>query len=145
MAKVHAKFVADESGLARALTGPQGAAVLLAAKAGRQIEAQAKNNAPVDSGLLRDNTRSGAAPKVSGMRVTTDVTAHQDYAAAVHQGVTGGKIIVPKQAKALRFFVGGREVFAKSVRQGSQRPRPFLFNAAKSVGGRLGFKVSRVP
>ena len=144
MAKVHAKFVADESGLARALTGPQGAAVLLAARAGRQITTQSVENAPVDTGKLHQNI-SASNPRVTGMRVELEVTAHQEYAAAVHQGVTGGKIIRPKHAKALRFHIGGREVFATSVRQGSQRPRPFMLNAAKTVGARLGFTVSRVP
>ena len=144
MAKVHGKFVADEAGLARALTGPQGAAVLLAARAGRQIKAQAVTNAPVDTGKLQQNIYPDT-PRVTGMRVELEVTAHQEYAAAVHQGVTGGKVIRPKHAKALRFHIGGREVFAKSVRQGAQKPRPFLLNAAKTVGARLGFTVSRVP
>ena len=60
MAKVNARFLADNSGMARAMTGPQGAATLLAARAARQIEAQAKTNAPVSTGggTLRNRTQS---------------------------------------------------------------------------------------
>ena len=147
MAKVNARFLADKSGLARAMTGPQGAATLLAARAARQTEAQAKTNAPVSTGggTLRNRIEADVAPKVTGMVVTSGVTANANYSIYVHQGVRGGKIIVPKQAKALRFVVGGREVFAKSVRQGAQKARPFLYNGAKTAAGRLGFTVSRVP
>lgn len=147
MAKVHAKFTADRSGLAQALTGPQGAATLLAAQAARRTEAQAKTNAPVSTGggNLRNQIRADVAPKVSGLKVTSGVTANANYSIYVHEGVRGGKIIRPKQAKALRFFIGGREVFAKSVRQGAQKPRPFLLNGAKQGAGGLGFTVSRVP
>lgn len=147
MAKVNARVLADNSGLARAMTGPQGAATLLAARAARQIEAQAKTNAPVSTGggTLRNRIEADVAPKVTGLKVESGVTANANYSLYVHEGVRGGKIIVPKQAKALRFVVGGRVVFAKSVKQGAQRPRPYLFNATKTVGARLGFITSRVP
>lgn len=39
--------------------------------------------------------------------------------AAQEYGTTGGKIIVPKKAAALRFMAGGKVVFSKRVRQGA--------------------------
>lgn len=145
MAEARAKFVLDRNGLRQELTGPQGKAVLLAARMARQVAGQAKTGAPVKTGALSQNIHPDPMPTVSGMRVTTKVEALQDYAMAVHEGVRGGKVIYPKKAKALRFQIGGRTVFAKSVVQGPQKGRPFLLNAAKTVGARLGFRVDGVP
>lgn len=161
MARVSSRFVADKSGLAKALTGPQGAATTLAMRMARQTTNDAKMKAPVDRGVLRNSISADPAPRVEGMRVTTSVTASANYALPVHEGVKGGKIITPRQtgmplsyrggkikagdARALKFQIGGRTVFARSVVQGSQKARPFLLNGAKQAGARLGFDVSGVP
>lgn len=145
MARAGRRFVADTQGLARALTGPQGAATGLALRMARQTVNAAKMKAPVDSGILRNSIAADPAPRVEGLRVTTRVEASANYAAFVHDGVKGGNIIRPVNASALKFQIGGRTVFARSVRQGPQKARPFLLNGAKEAGARLGFGVSGVP
>lgn len=145
MADARARFVTDRAGLARALTGPQGAATTLAMRMARQTANAAKMKAPVDKGVLRNSISADPAPRVEGMRVTTSVTASANYALPVHEGVKGGKIIRPVKARALKFQIGDRTVFARSVVQGSQRARPFLLNGAKQAGARLGFDVRGVP
>lgn len=161
MSKSRAVFTVDQQGMAKALTGPQGEATLLVARAARQVENSAKMKSPVDKGVLRNSISADPSPKVSGLKVTSGVTASANYAMAVHEGVKGGKIITPKAgsyalayrsgairpgtARALAFQIGGRTVFAASVKQGAQKARPFLRNAATETAGRLGFKVSDVP
>lgn len=145
MARARGKFVLDQSGIREVLVGPRGEAVKLAARMARETERNAKTGAPVKTGKLAQRTEADAMPKVSGMRVTTKVEAKQNYSIYVHEGVRGGKVIVPKTAKALRFQIGGRTVFAKSVVQGSQKARPFLLNGARTAGAKLGFKVDGVP
>lgn len=145
MADARARFVTDQGGLARALTGPQGAATTLAMRMARQTTNAAKMKAPVDSGILRNSIAADPAPRVNGLRVETKVEASANYAAPVHNGVRGGNIIRPVNAKALKFQIGARTVFAQSVKQGKQKARPFLLNGAKQAGARLGFDVRGVP
>lgn len=145
MADARARFVTDQGGLARALTGPQGAATTLAMRMARQTTNAAKMKAPVDSGILRISIAADPAPRVTGLRVETKVEASANYALPVHEGVKGGNVIRPVKAQALKFQIGGRTVFARSVVQGRQRARPFLLNGAKEAGARLGFDVRGVP
>lgn len=142
---VSGKFVINAGGLAQAVTGPQGAAVQHALRIGRAVTNSAKMKAPVDKGVLRNSIRYDAAPTVEGMKVSMRVAATANYARFVHDGVKGGNVIRPKNARALRFHIGGREVFARSVVQGPQKARPFLLNAAKEEAPRLGFTVAGVP
>lgn len=145
MADARARFVTNRDGLARALTGPQGAATTLAMRMARQTTNAAKMKAPVDSGILRNSIAADPAPRVNGLRVETKVEASANYAAPVHNGVRGGNVIRPVKAQALKFQIGGRTVFARSVVQGPQKARPFLLNGAKEAGARLGFDVRGVP
>lgn len=101
----------------------------------RRTDAQAKVNVPVKTGHLGRSIREDPQRWVGPFHVTGGVTAHADYAAAVHNGRNGnGRFIYPRKAKALR-FIGrdGKVVFASRVRMGSTRPRPFLLNAARQV------------
>lgn len=142
---ISTKFTLNRGGLAQAVTGPQGAAVLHALRAGRLIANSAKMKAPVDKGVLRNSISYDPAPTVAGMKVTTRVTASANYAKYVHDGVKGGNVIRPKNGQFLKFQIGGREVFARSVVQGPQKARPFLRNAAEEQAPRLGFSVGSVP
>lgn len=100
----------------------------------RQIDAQAKVNVPVRTGFLGRSIREDPQHWPGPLHVSGGVTAHARYAAAVHNGRNGnGRFIYPRTAKALRFVVGGRVVFASRVRMGSTPPRPFLLNAARQV------------
>lgn len=98
----------------------------------RQIATQAKQDAPVRTGHLGRSIREDPQRMLGPFHVTGGVTAHAKYAAAVHQG-SRPHLIRPRRAKALHFFVGGREVFTKLVRHPGSRARPFLLNAAARV------------
>lgn len=98
----------------------------------RKIATQAKQDVPVRTGHLGRSIREDPQRFVGPFHVTGGVTAHARYAAAVHQG-SRPHLIRPRRAKALHFFVGGREVFTKLVRHPGVRARPFLLGAAVRV------------
>lgn len=108
---------------------------LLARKAAsitRQIAAQAKADVPVRTGNLGRSIQEDPIRFVGPFRVETGVTARANYAAAVHEG-TKPHVIKPRNASVLAFPIGGKMVFAKSVRHPGTRARPFLRNAAERV------------
>lgn len=74
---------------------------------------------PVDSGKLL------AANRYSRNNNVVTIENTQDYAAPVHEGSRPHKI-VPKKAKALKFNVGGRTIFAKSVWHPGTTANPFI-------------------
>ena len=103
-----------------------------AASITRRIVAQARQNAPVRTGNLARSIEADPIRFVGPFRIDTGVTAHANYAAAVHEG-TRPHVIRPRVARALRFEMDGRVVFAKSVQHPGTRARPFLRNAADEV------------
>ena len=66
-------------------------------------------------------------------------TAHARYAGFVHEG-TRPHVIFPRRARALRFNVAGRTVFAAKVNHPGTKPRPFLREAAAEVAARERFR-----
>lgn len=100
----------------------------------RRIANQARADVPVRTGNLGRSIREDPINFVGPFRVESGVTAHADYAAAVHEG-TRPHVIRPRRAKALAFDIGGRKVFATEVHHPGTRPRPFLRNAAERVIG----------
>ena len=116
------------------------AALILVRKAQRTILNSAQMKSPVDTGHLRQTHRSGGI-RISGGRVTTEVVATAPYAVPVHQGSRKHRI-EPKNKKLLSWKPkGGARVFASSVMHPGSKPRPWLINAAKAEGPRLGFVV----
>ena len=116
------------------------AALILVRKAQRTILNSAKTKSPVDTGHLRQTHRPGGI-RVSGGRVTTEVVATAPYAVPVHQGSRKHRI-EPKNKKLLSWKPkGGARVFAASVMHPGSKPRPWLINAAKAEGPRLGFVI----
>ncbi|EHI13143.1 hypothetical protein [Mycolicibacterium thermoresistibile] len=98
----------------------------------RRIATQARADVPVLTGHLGRSIRE-LPIKVSGPRVVTGgVEATADYAAPVHEG-SAAHVIRPRKAKALRFQIGGRTVFARMVRHPGTKARPFLRNAAQRI------------
>lgn len=88
------------------------------------VQEQAKKTAPKDTGnYIRNISYDGK----------NTVTAHANYSAAIEYGITSPVIIRPKSAKALRFTVGGKVVYAKFVQQKTRRPNPVMRNAARSA------------
>lgn len=99
----------------------------------RRIANQARADTPVRTGNLGRSVGEGQIRVAAARVVTGSVHATAEYAAAVHEGRRAGVVIVPRRAKALRFVVGGRVVFAARVVTGAVKARPFLRNAALRI------------
>lgn len=142
MAKAEVTLKIEQAEMTRLLVGGSGEATKLVLKATRAISNAAKVKSPVDTGVLRNSIRQDPLPRTSGLSVTSHVEATSKYAMSVHEGQKA-HVITPKNARALRFTVGGRVVFAKSVNHPGSKGRPFLRNAMEEEGKRLGFVVTR--
>ena len=101
----------------------------------RQIANQARADVPVLTGNLGRTIRERSITQPAPLIVEGGVDAggrDAPYAPFVHQG-TRPHVIMPRNARALRFEVGGRTVFARRVNHPGTRARPFLKNAADRV------------
>lgn len=98
----------------------------------RRVANQARADVPVRTGHLGQTIGEGPITFTGPRTVHGSVHATADYALYVHEG-TRPHLIRPKRAKALRFNIGGRTVFARLVRHPGTRARPFLRNAALRV------------
>jgi Bacteriophage HK97-gp10, putative tail-component len=105
----------------------------------RQVMNRAKVLAPVDTGRLRASIRIERRTFL-GLRARYTIGSDLNYAAMVHDG-TRPHVIRPRRAKALRFRVGGRVVFARVVRHPGTRGRPFLDRALREVTAARGYSV----
>lgn len=103
----------------------------------RSVEYRAKGYAPVRSAALKRaigtwygrfngelEARVGANPAPGNYKV--------GYAIYMHRG-TRPHVILPRQAKALRFVVNGRIVYAAKVNHPGTRPRPYLTRSMREV------------
>ena len=71
-------------------------------------------------------TREGIRKiRVSKDKISAEFGSKVPYAPA-HEYGTGPYEILPTKAKALRFMIGGQEVFAKSVKHPGLKAKPFL-------------------
>ncbi|MGA6208056.1 hypothetical protein ACPESR_25215 [Nocardia testacea] len=131
----------DRNQLAHQLTGPQGVLVRTVAIVSRRVESNASQRAPVDTGNMRRMIRQDPIT-VSGLTASGGVTSHANYSAAVHNG-SGPYVIRPRRAKALRFQIGGRTIFAAKVNHPGTRGRPFLANAAAEEAARIGARFEQ--
>lgn len=128
-------------GAVRLLVGPNGAVVNRVVTFLRRTTNRAKLNSPVDTGYLRNSHRYDP-PVVNGLRVSGEVRATANYAAALHDG-TAERVIRPVNGKALAFpGRDGELIFRRSVRMPARPGRPWLLNAARAEGPRLGFNVT---
>ena len=98
----------------------------------RQVAADARTNAPVDTGRMAQAIKEDPIESPTPFRVIGGVTSHAPYSIYVHQG-TAPHVIRPRNASALRFKAGGETVFASSVNHPGTRARPFLTNAVARV------------
>ncbi|QNL30149.1 tail assembly chaperone [Gordonia phage Mariokart] len=98
----------------------------------RKIANQARQRVPVRTGNLGRSILEDPVTMAGPFRVEGGVTAHAHYAAAVEKG-TRPHVIRARNADALHFKVGGRDIFAREVHHPGTRPRPFLQNAADQV------------
>jgi hypothetical protein len=98
----------------------------------RRIVDEAKRRVPVRTAELRDSIAE-VPPTMSGRTlIKGSVIATAPHAQFVHDG-TQPHVIRARNASALVFQVGGRTIFAKSVRHPGTRARPFLREAADAV------------
>src|SRR5687768_7984981 len=98
----------------------------------RTVSATAKTLAPVRTGALKASIHPDPVRRTGPWRIESGVSADAPYAAPVHEGARP-HVIRPRNARALRFEVGGRVVFARRVNHPGNRANPFLSNAAHRV------------
>lgn len=141
MADVRSQLVVNRAQLQQVLTGPQSAAVQGVSRLQRRVLATAKMRSPVRYGVLR-NSHVAEPIRVTGMKVSTSVSATANYARAVHEG-TRPHVIRPNTAKVLSWQGPRGRIFAREVLHPGTRPRPWLRLALNEEAGRLGFTVGQ--
>lgn len=107
--------------------------------AGRQVVNRAKVLAPVDTGRLRASIE-GRLNRTWTLRPQFTVGSNVEYAPMVHDG-TRPHIIRPRNARALRFVVGGQVVYARVVHHPGTAARPFLDRALREVTASRGYRI----
>lgn len=127
---------------------------------------------PVDNGTLRAQNKMRVLA-AQGKKVTGEVFNELSYAAAVHDGhaaytvrpkpkiITvrakkgkalrfriGGKTVFRRSVrmqKPLRFKIGGRVVYAQSARIPARRGRPWIYRALLEIAVPRGYKITGKP
>lgn len=105
--------------------------------------ARARILAPVDTGRLRSSGRIEYT-STFGFRPKATVIFDVDYAAVVNDG-SRPHVIRPRRAKALRFRIGGRIVYATYVNHPGTKGTKFLDRAVSDVLRGAGWNVTRTP
>lgn len=95
---------------------------------GQRTEANAKRRVNVRTGALKRSI--GHSISRRGVLVRLLVFARARHARWVHDG-TRPHMIRPRRARALRFEVGGRIVFAQRVNHPGYKGNPFLRDAVR--------------
>lgn len=103
----------------------------------KEVHDRAVEYAPVRTGFLRQNITYS----VEGL--TGRVVSEAPYSAFVEFG-TRPHFIYPRRAKALRFEVGDRVIFARYVRHPSTSGQFYMRRALEDCLRRLGEIVSRL-
>lgn len=96
------------------------------------VSTVAKGLAPVRTGRLKASIHPDPVRRSGPWSISTGVSADAPYAAPVHEGARP-HVIRPRNARALRFEINGRVIFARRVNHPGQRAQPFLTNAAHRV------------
>jgi hypothetical protein len=96
------------------------------------VSTVAKGLAPVRTGRLKASIHPDPVRRSGPWSIRTGVSADAPYAAPVHEGARP-HVIRPRNARALRFEINGRVIFARRVNHPGQRAQPFLTNAAHRV------------
>lgn len=96
------------------------------------VSSVAKGLAPVRTGRLKASIHPDAVRRTGPWSLNTGISADAPYAAPVHEGARA-HVIRPRNARALRFEIDGRVVFARRVNHPGQRAQPFLRNAVHRV------------
>lgn len=97
-----------------------------------RVASTARQIAPERSGELKRLIRPDAVRRVGPWSLASGVSSLAPYSAPVHEGARP-HVIRPRNARALRFMVGDRVVFARRVNHPGNAPNPFLRNAVHRV------------
>lgn len=99
---------------------------------GRLLVEEAKNEAPVKTGTLRNSIRFAVRQQgARGMRLEVTAGNRQRPPVVVKTILFGSKphVIKPKRAKMLRFVSKGKTVFARRVKHPGTNPNNFMERA----------------
>ena len=121
-------FEQISSRLGRSRTLVLGALNRTLRRAGAHFVPALKSRTPVRTGKLRASTRFQLKGTDESMRVEVRQGARSAAGVMYRPFVTGGTRpheIRPVNAKALRFNIGGRTVFAKRVNHPGTKPNPY--------------------
>jgi len=106
-------------------------------EASRQVVNRARVLAKVRTGRLRSSVRA-ESPRIFSLRGSVKVGSDLEYAGFVNDGTRAHKIRA-RNAKALRFNVGGKIVFVKSVNHPGTKGDHFLDRALRDVAAQRGY------
>jgi hypothetical protein len=128
---VSTSFALDRTRMERMLRLPGGLVYRNMERRVRRVETEAKRRAPGSMGDgIRVQIQRGPGGEFRGViRSTHHATVFVLYGTGLY-GPTGRRI-TPVRAKALRFVLGGRVVFAKSVK--GQRSNNFLAESLRAA------------
>lgn len=94
-------------------------------------ERELKDNSPVDSGEMREATKTDVSARFGGITVTA--TVDTDYAEMVSGG-TRPHVITPRTARALRFVASsGEVVYAQRVNHPGAQPEGWWNDATRRL------------
>lgn len=129
MARYEVAFKPDESAIEDIRFNPSGMVGRDLKRRVRTLEFRARTSAGFRTGALKASIGSNPPePTVTGDRgggLQMKTGSPLRYAAAHHEGAKA-HIIRPRRARALRFMVAGRIVFASRVRHPGNKPNPYL-------------------
>ena len=128
----------DRADLRRAI---RGASMSELRQVGPRVVNRAKILAPVDTGRLRAAIGPPKYSRTWTLRPRVTIEVNVDYASFVHDG-TRPHVIRPRNARALRFMVGGQVVYARVVHHPGTRARPFLDRAVREVTSGRNYRIT---
>jgi hypothetical protein len=125
-------YRANRAGIDHLLYDRSGPVQLFVANTGRKIEGNARRRVGVKSGETKASIGSRLTPgRPKGYNLEVFATSK---VALMHHDGTRAHIIRPRNAKVLRFTVGGAVVFAQEVHHPGTKPNRFLLDAMKDEG-----------
>ena len=130
------RYTPNQSGIEQVLFSPNGITGAHVQQVANRVAASAKARVGVKSTDLRATIRAGPTPVRRGKGLTIEVVAGGDgvnYALWHHEG-TRPHVIRPRNARVLRFQVGGATVFATRVNHPGTRPNRYLTDALRDAG-----------
>lgn len=139
MAVGRATLILSDKEIRRTFSDPASAPRLLVARLASRTAERGRAEAPARTGALRNSIQAEPTTLV-GDQIRSGVRVAAEYGLYVHEG-TKPHAIVARRAKALRFVMNGRVVYAKSVWHPGTKRNPFLVRALNAEAPRAGFRV----